>query len=531
MLKKKLKVFIIIVEDLRGAYIMITSMLKVQDFKNVWKDYRTICIIAVAVVAVLLLLFIIEAVRAHKKAKAFKNQLSENKKLSREVEDLKTNQNTEAEVETSTNNEEVAEEPQTDEVVALEENNQTSNEEVEDQSSDATSEENQAEEVKPEDTTPALEETEASEVVEEKKEESEKVEESEENAEETLNSTSEIENVEADEPSNETEEVTEEASEPVTSEVEETALEETKEEATSEESKEEPIVEESKENSSEEVKEEPVEQPMKTTKKTTVKKAKTEKTVSDAAEEPKKTNNRAKGKYEIVQDATGFKYYLKASNGETLIVSESYTTLLGCKNAIKRLKENTLTATIKVEEDKNHNFQFHVVKGTRVVAHSANYNTKVSAQNASKAFAKYVNTDVIKLQEESKNDLELVTLDDAQISTETVGKILVSKENDMFLYKLIANNGQTICMSATYKTMVTIQKSIESFRDAVYDGKFYIQKDKNDRYQFKLYNKASRLIMTGESFQTADSCRSNILSCYRFAKNAPIEYTDEALQK
>ena len=93
MLKKKLKVFIIILEDLRGAYIMITSMLKVQDFKNVWKDYRTICIIAVAVVAVLLLLFIIEAVRAHKKAKAFKNQLSENKKLSREVEDLKANQN------------------------------------------------------------------------------------------------------------------------------------------------------------------------------------------------------------------------------------------------------------------------------------------------------------------------------------------------------------------------------------------------------------------------------------------------------
>ena len=119
MLKKKLKVFIIILEDLRGAYIMITSMLKVQDFKNVWKDYRTICIIAVAVVAVLLLLFIIEAVRAHKKAKAFKNQLSENKKLSREVEDLKANQNTDAEVETSTSNEGVTEEPQAEGVHIL----------------------------------------------------------------------------------------------------------------------------------------------------------------------------------------------------------------------------------------------------------------------------------------------------------------------------------------------------------------------------------------------------------------------------
>lgn len=487
MLKKKLKVFIIILEDLRGAYIMITSMLKVQDFKNVWKDYRTICIIAVAVVAVLLLLFIIEAVRAHKKAKAFKNQLSENKKLSREVEDLKANQNTDAEVETSTSNEGVTEEPQAEEVAILEES--------------------QVEEVKSEDTATVLAEAETVEPIEEEVEE----ETQEESTEETLETTAE--NVQNDEEKNENEEVVEEASEPVVEDVKETTAIESNEEVAAEEPKEEVIVEEPKENTLEEVKEEPVEQP-----------------ANETIEEPKKTN-RAKGKYEIVQDATGFKYYLKASNGETLIVSESYTSLLGCKNAIKRLKENTLTATIKVEEDKNHNFQFHVVKGTRVVAHSANYNTKISAQNASKAFAKYVNTDVIKLQEESKNDLELVTLDDAQISTETVGKILVSKENDMFLYKLIANNGQTICMSATYKTMVTIQKSIESFRDAVYDGKFYIQKDKNDKYQFKLYNKASRLIMTGESFQNADSCRSNILSCYRFAKNAPIEYTDEAVQK
>lgn len=484
MLKKKLKVFIIILEDLRGAYIMITSMLKVQDFKNVWKDYRTICIIAVAVVAVLLLLFIIETVRAHKKAKAFKNQLSENKKLSREVEDLKANQNTDAEVETSTSNEGVTEEPQAEEVAILEES--------------------QVEEVKSEDTATVLAEAETVEPIEEEVEE----ETQEESTEETLETTAE--NVQNDEEKNENEEVVEDASDPVVEDVKETTAIESNEEVAAEEPKEEVIVEEPKENTLEEVK--------------------AEKPANETTEEPKKTN-RAKGKYEIVQDATGFKYYLKASNGETLIVSESYTSLLGCKNAIKRLKENTLTATIKVEEDKNHNFQFHVVKGTRVVAHSANYNTKISAQNASKAFAKYVNTDVIKLQEESKNDLELVTLDDAQISTETVGKILVSKENDMFLYKLIANNGQTICMSATYKTMVTIQKSIESFRDAVYDGKFYIQKDKNDKYQFKLYNKASRLIMTGESFQNADSCRSNILSCYRFAKNAPIEYTDEAVQK
>lgn len=500
---------------------MIMSILKIQDFKEIWKNYQAICIIAIAVVAVLLLLFIIEAVRAHKQAKAFKNQLNENKKLSGELEGLKARQNSET-VEAAEENEPVeeVESQETPEETVVEE--ESDEEPVDEVAEDDTNEDVLGEEAS--DLSEVEEGVEASEEAQDENE-AEKAVEAEPVEETEVEETPEEEET-AEEPVEEaTEEPKEVAEENNNDEIQEaTPTEEvvksepTKEEAPAELAQAEPVaVVEEKEGA--------------TTKTAKAPAKKITKAASTSTSDAKKTNNRSKGKYEIVQDATGFKYYLKASNGEILIVSESYTTLLGCKNAIKRLKENTLTATLRVEEDKNHNFQFHVVKGTRVVAHSANYTTKISAQNASKAFSKYVNTDVIKLQEESKNDLELVTLDEAQISTETVGKILVSKENDMFLYKLIANNGQTICMSATYKTMVTIQKSIESFKDAVYDGKFYIQKDKNDRYQFKLYNKASRLIMTGESFQTADSCRSNILSCYRFAKNAPIEYTDEALQK
>lgn len=253
--------------------------------------------------------------------------------------------------------------------------------------------------------------------------------------------------------------------------------------------------------------------------------AKTPVAAAPAKKAPAKTKTIVKGKYEIVPDADGFKYILKASNGESLIVSENYTTVSGCKNAIKRLKENTVDAEIKIEQDKKKNFQFHVVRGTRIVAHSANYSTKISAVNASNSFLKFVNSEKIEVVE-ATDDIaqpELVDLSNANISTEKTGKIVIYQENDFLLYRLIANNGQVICMSPTYKTMSTIKNSIAKFQEAVYNGKFYLIQDKNGNFQFKLYSAANRLIMTGESFNTKDTCRSNVESCYRFAKNAIIE--------
>lgn len=239
-----------------------------------------------------------------------------------------------------------------------------------------------------------------------------------------------------------------------------------------------------------------------------------------------KTNSRIKGKYEIVSSSTGYIYTLKASNGESLIVSESYTTLKGCKTAIKRLQENSIDAELRIEEDKNKNFQFHVVKGTRIVAHSANYSTKASAVNASKSFMKFVNTDNIKVVESEDDQLELVDLSNAEISTETTGKIVIYNNDGVLVYKLIANNGQIICTSPTYKTMSALNGSIAKFQEAVYNGKFYILKDKNGNHQFKLYSSTNRLIMTGESFTSIDNAKSNVASCYRFAKNATIEVAE-----
>lgn len=245
--------------------------------------------------------------------------------------------------------------------------------------------------------------------------------------------------------------------------------------------------------------------------------------VEDMLEENKQV---VRGKYQIMPDRDGYKYILKASNGQPLIDSESYSSLKGCKNAISRLKANIELAEVRIEQDKKGHFQFHVVRGTRTVAHSANYHSKSSAQSALNSFLKFVKSDKIEVIEQPESFVpERVDLTGEEINSEILGKIVISKEEDFYLFKLIANNGQTICMSTTYKNIVSLKRAISKFQDAVYTGNFYMTQDKYYNFQFKLYTAEKRLVLTGETFQTKETCISNIKSCYRFAKNAIIEDT------
>lgn len=476
-----------------------------SDLKDVWGSYKWVLISAAALIALFLLLFIIACVKSSKNKKALratKNLLEKQSSLDGDEPVDSTESVTEdTEVEDVAVEEEVAEENKVEEPV-------TEEPEVE----DGAVEEEVAEEAEVEEPVTEEPEVEGVAVEEEVSEETE--------VEEPVTEESEVEEVAVEE------EVAEEteAEEPVTEEPE---IEETKvKEVVAEESKtEEPVAEEP-------VAEESTPKPENKTKKTSAKKKTTENTTTDdktpAVEEKKapKTNSRVKGKYEIVSSTTGFVYTLKASNGESLIVSEAYTTLKGCKTAIKRLQENSKDAELRIEEDKNKNFQFHVVKGTRIVAHSANYSTKTGAVNASKSFMKFVDTDVIKVVESDEANLELVDLSNAEISSEKTGKIVIYNSDGVLTYKLIANNGQIICTSPTYKTMSALNGSIAKFQEAVYNGKFYILKDKNGNHQFKLYSATNRLIMTGESFTSIDNAKSNVASCYRFAKNATIEVAE-----
>lgn len=58
------------------------------------------------------------------------------------------------------------------------------------------------------------------------------------------------------------------------------------------------------------------------------------------------------GKFEIFPDKQGgYRFRLKAGNGEIIAVSESYTSKSACENGIEAVKENALDAEVVEAED------------------------------------------------------------------------------------------------------------------------------------------------------------------------------------
>ena len=103
------------------------------------------------------------------------------------------------------------------------------------------------------------------------------------------------------------------------------------------------------------------------------------------------------GKFVIKQTATGYKFDLKAGNGETIATSEVYNTKDACLNGINSVKKNCVggvedhTADPIVEvkhpkyelyEDKGGEFRFRLKAGNgEIIAVSEGYKTKVSCEN------------------------------------------------------------------------------------------------------------------------------------------------------
>ena len=240
-----------------------------------------------------------------------------------------------------------------------------------------------------------------------------------------------------------------------------------------------------------------------------------------AVEEKPAPVKRTLGKFTISQDGPNFRYRLKASNGELLVVSELYTSEKACRTGIETIKKNAETAKVEIVEDKHGLFSFRIMtKQGRCLATSANYKTKARALSASESFKKFVVTERIELEEAADHfEVEEFT---KEITPEEKGKYKVSAVNDGYIYQLVASNGRVIATSQVYKSDASCKEGLEKFRTIAYEGTFFIFKDKNNKYQFKLYNKQKRLVLAGEVYDSKDRVYSVIESIKRFAKLAEV---------
>ena len=239
-------------------------------------------------------------------------------------------------------------------------------------------------------------------------------------------------------------------------------------------------------------------------------------------EQPAVTTRVLLGKFEVFPIGDVYLYRLKASNGELLVVSEMYKTANGALSAIETVKRNVETGNIQIHEDKHGLYQFKLFAANkRLLVASANYTTYQSCENASNSFKKFAEISPVSILDKdpdnSIEEVKLMTLNDKKN-----GKIWIVESDGEYEFQLKASNGVLLCTSASYKTKASLVNSISLLRQAVRAGKFYVMKDKNDMYQFKLYNEANRCIVIGEAYKTKAQAISAANSVATFVPLAEV---------
>lgn len=122
------------------------------------------------------------------------------------------------------------------------------------------------------------------------------------------------------------------------------------------------------------------------------------------------------GKFVVKEVKTGFKFDLKAGNGEVIATSEVYTTEAACKKGIESVIKNSAVAGVEdqtvegfekvkhpkfeIYEDKAGEFRFRL-KATNgeVIAQSEGYKAKASCKNGIESVVKNVaDAEVVKAE-------------------------------------------------------------------------------------------------------------------------------------
>lgn len=231
--------------------------------------------------------------------------------------------------------------------------------------------------------------------------------------------------------------------------------------------------------------------------------------------------NKRKGKYEIFKDSGFYRYRLKASNGEILIESELYETEKAVNEAVEIVRKNVENGIYQIVEDKNDSYQYKLSsRNHRTLVVSTSYSTKKGAEDAKDAFRRNALTDIVVVLKEtkkvSKGSMEIYT--DASSVLDDKGLYEVIPNGKKFYFTLKNSKGIVICKSDDYVSKTSCITGLESFRNVVYDGVFYICKDKNGKFQYKLYNKQNKLVVSGELLETKAKVQTVIRHVRRFAK-------------
>jgi len=110
------------------------------------------------------------------------------------------------------------------------------------------------------------------------------------------------------------------------------------------------------------------------------------------------------GKWVIYKENDRFVADLKASNGEIMLSSESYTSLSGIKSGIETLKKNIASENYAINLDKNGNYVFKIFStANRLLCIGEGYSTKDQCEKAFASVKRFAKTAVVVNMIEKEN--------------------------------------------------------------------------------------------------------------------------------
>lgn len=254
-----------------------------------------------------------------------------------------------------------------------------------------------------------------------------------------------------------------------------------------------------------------------------------------AAPKAKAKESKVVGKYEVFPEAGFFKYRLKANNGEILIVSNGYKTREGAKAGIATLKKNVPGGTTKIITDKNGYSQFRIftANDSRLVVAGEIYPTAVNAQNALNSVERFYDAKkIVDLDEIPEEEVREWTIDFAPVTPTKNGKVEVSidEETKKWIGQLIASNGAVLFVTSTYSSKNAVLNAIEKVKAKVLAGSMTISRDKQNRYQFKVFSDNGAVMIMGETYPSKDSAISAATSVRNFIGDAKLIDTTKAAE-
>ena len=237
------------------------------------------------------------------------------------------------------------------------------------------------------------------------------------------------------------------------------------------------------------------------------------------------TSNRYSGKYEIYPEAGGFKYRLKASNGEILVVSQAYASKAGAASGIETFKKNVADGVFEFYTDKSNYTQFllYNTNKSRLIATGEFYESVQRCQSASESVKKfYANEKINYLESIDPADVREELVEFKPVEPAPNGKFEFELIEGEYVFHLKASNGEVLFESNGYSTKASAMQSLDVVKKAIEANAFRIMKDKVGRYQFKLFATNKAILVTGETYPNHENCLSAIDSVRRFYQNAKI---------